>query len=193
MRSMSRAQRVAIAILAFIFGGLALTAGSCDPDGEDKDAAVRQNGFDRLQAQQPAVYMAYSPTRANIKFFADTWGSNPNKLAYVYLTNQSGQVVQYYVIKGLPTSYCAQMLPPSVPDWSGSGGVMKPAPAVDGTYYGTANVCNTYYGKDATTGKYVEWTQGTGLTMVGEAPKGRPETDRPDLAGGPTVIGTERR
>jgi hypothetical protein len=129
-------------------------------DGQDKDNAIRQSGFDRLQANQPAVYMDYSPTRTGIKFFADKWGKDPNKLSYVYLTNQDGAVEHYVVLKGLPISYCAQMLPPQVRDSSSSyGSVVIPAPGVDGAYYGGNGGCDQYYGIDATTNGYVEWTQ----------------------------------
>jgi len=191
----NRWARAGIVLLFGVFGFIAVGASSCDtPNGQDKDATIRQGGFDRLQAQQPAVYMDYSPTRDTIKFFADTWGKDPNKLSYVYLTNQAGVVVRYYVIKGLPTSFCAQMLPPQVVDWSSSGGnVVIPAPAIDGAYYSGNAGCNQYYGRDATTNSYVSWTQETGITQVSEQPMGRPETDRAELAGGPTVIGREHQ
>lgn len=179
---------VGAALVAILIG-----ASSCvgDTSGQAKDEAARNAGFNRLQASQPAVYMEYSPTRAGIKFFAEKWGKDPNKLSYVYLTNMEGNVVRYFVLQGLPISYCAQMLPPIVRNDSVDGDLALPAPAVDGAYYGGNSGCNQYYGKDATSGSYVEWTQFTGYTMVTEQPIGRPETDDPAKAGGPTAIGEE--
>lgn len=193
MRKLSRCARVLTATA--LTAGAVLTA-SCtaNDSGQAKDEQTRRAGFDALQARQPAVYMEFSPTRRGIKFFADKWGTDENKLSYVYLSNQAGEVIRYFVLKGLPISYCAQMLPPQRADWnSGTGGIALPAPAVDGAYYGGNSGCDQYYGIDATTSSYVEWTQKTGYTMVTEVPIGRPETDDPAKAGGPTAIGEERR
>lgn len=194
MRKLSK--RAKVIVTAFLATGTFLVAGasSCgDNSGQAKDEQTRSAGFDALQAKQPAVYMEFSPTRRGIKFFADKWGTDENKLSYVYLTNQDGAVVRYFVLKGLPISYCAQMLPPQKTDWGSSSVAVVPAPAVDGAYYGGNGGCDQYYGIDATTSSYVEWTQKTGYTMVTEVPIGRPETDDPAKAGGPTAIGEERR
>jgi hypothetical protein len=40
-----------------------------------------------------------------------------------------------------------------------------PAPGVDGVYY-SGGQCNSYYGKDATTGAYVEYTAGLGINVL---------------------------
>lgn len=184
--------RKLIAVAAIAVTTLSLAGCMEDNSGQAKDSKARQAGFDFLQAKQPAEYMAYSPTRNGIKFFADKWGHDPNKLSYVYLLNMNGDVIGYYVLKGLPISYCAQMLPPTEASWGSSGAVTQnPKPAVDGAYYSGNSGCDQYYGIDATTNSYVEWTQKSGTVLVHEQPIGRPDTDRRAL--GPTTIGQERR
>lgn len=181
------------AIVATIAVAALLTMGSSceDNSGQAKDGKARQVGFDALQAKQPATYMEYSPTRNGIKFFADKWGKDPNKLSYAYLLNMNGDVIGYYVLKGLPISYCAQMLPPQVRDNGGASTIVVPAPGVDGAYYSGNSGCTQYYGIDATTNSYIEFSVGGGISfLVHEQPIGRPETDRRAL--GPTAIGQER-
>lgn len=146
---------IAIATAA-VFG---LTA--CDEP--DVDSENRNNSHQSMQESQPAQNMSYSPTRETINFWVDTW-DEPGKLSYVYLQNQNGDMLGYYVLEGLPVSYCAQ-ISPNYQVSGREGRVVTPAPANDGAYYGEGN-CNTYYGKDATTGAYVEYTAGMGINVL---------------------------
>lgn len=140
-------------------GMLALSACSeGDVDGQNRNAS-----HDVMQENQPAQNMEYSPTRETINFWVDTW-DEPGKLAYVYLQNPDGELLGYYVLEGLPVSYCAQISPNYQIEGSGNR-VVTPAPANDGAYYGEGN-CDTYYGKDATTGAYVEYTAGMGINVL---------------------------
>jgi hypothetical protein len=84
-----------------------------------------------------------------------------------------------------------QLYPPTKKDSNGSYAYPAPQPAVDGAYY-SGNGCQQYYGIDATTNSYVEFSIGGGISfLVHEQPIGRPETDRRAL--GPTAIGEERQ
>lgn len=158
------------AILAVV---LAITAGACSDDGESEsrkdEKAVKTQGYEQMVKKQPAEAMTYSPTRDTINFWMKTW-EKPNKLSYVYLQNADGKVIGYYVLKGLPVSYCAMLTPPEeVLDRGSSGriGMALQAPSMDGVYYADGGtLCSTYYGQDATTGSYPEYTVGMGQNVL---------------------------
>jgi hypothetical protein len=112
--------------------------------------------------------MNYSPSRDTINFWIDTWGKNPNKLSYVYMMDSQGDLVGYYIFKGLPVSYCAALTPTyqrfNVGGSDGADAVV-PAPGVDAVYY-SGGQCAAYYGKDAVSGTYIEYTAGMGLSPL---------------------------
>lgn len=163
-----------IIILLFAIGALAFILAGCDSNhgegtAQKKEQATQQSNYNRLVATEPAHTMNSSPTRATINDWIDTW-SKPGKLSYVYLQNSSGQITGYYVLKGLPVSYCTSLTPNYkivVPEITGDNNVPLevPAPAIDGVYY-SGGECNTYYGFDATTGAYVEYTAGLGINVL---------------------------
>ena len=138
---------------------LALT-GCTEPTADEKS---RDDAYEKVMERQPGKTLEYSPTRETINFWVDTWNEE-GKLSYVYLQNTSGDVIGYYVLKGLPVSYCAQISPPETVRGD-SGRVVTSAPANDGAYYGDGN-CNTFYGQDATSGSYVEYTAGLGINVL---------------------------
>lgn len=138
---------------------LALT-GCTEPTADEKS---RDDAYQKVMERQPGKTLEYSPTRETINFWVDTWNEE-GKLSYVYLQNTSGDVIGYYVLKGLPVSYCAQISPPETVRGD-SGRVVTSAPANDGAYYGDGN-CNTFYGQDATSGSYIEYTAGMGINVL---------------------------
>ena len=138
---------------------LALT-GCTEPTADEKS---RDDAYQKVMERQPGKTLEYSPTRETINFWVDTWNEE-GKLSYVYLQNTSGDVIGYYVLKGLPVSYCAQISPPETVR-GGEGRVVTSAPANDGAYYGDGN-CNTFYGQDATSGSYIEYTAGMGINVL---------------------------
>lgn len=149
---------------------LALGATACE-DGETdtatKERTIRNGGYDTLAGKQPAKTMQYSPTRETINFWVDTW-NKPGKLSYVYLQNSEGKLIGYYVLKGLPVSYCSANTP-NYEIWEDpdeNGALLLPAPGLDGTYEASGAACTTYYGQDATTGAYIEYTVGLGINVL---------------------------
>lgn len=112
--------------------------------------------------------MDYSPTRETINFWVDTW-DEPGKLSYVYLQSATGDLLGYYILKGLPVSYCAALTPTyDLLDVKGDDmgpALQVPSPGVDGAYY-SGGQCSSYYGQDATTGAYVEYTAGLGINVL---------------------------
>lgn len=160
----------ALSVLAVTAVGLA----ACDDNSgegaaQKNEQVTQQSNYNRLVAADPAHTMAHSPTRDTINGWIDTW-SKPGKLAYVYLQNAAGDITGYYVFKGLPVSYCTSLTPNYkiiVPEVTGDNTVplAVPAPAIDGVYY-SGGECNTYYGFDATTGAYIEYTAGLGINVL---------------------------
>lgn len=141
---------------------LALVGCTSEPTADEKN---RNEAYDKVMERQPGKTLEYSPTRETINFWVDTWNEE-GKLSYVYLQNTDGDVIGYYVLKGLPVSYCAQISPPDYVDRGSSGSnVARKAPANDGAYYGDGN-CNTFYGQDATSGSYIEYTAGMGINVL---------------------------
>lgn len=173
-------------ILAFVAIVIAVGLVGCTTDEgsqtQKNEATIRNNGYARLARQQPAHTMDYSPSRDTINFWIDTWGK-PGKLSYVYLLASNGQMIGYYVFKGLPVSYCAALTPTyDFLDIDGDGldkygGPQVPAPGVDGVFY-SGGQCSAYYGRDATTNSYIEYTVGQGISaLIYERPLPRQDVE----------------
>ena len=165
-------QRILITVIVIAVAlGLAGCGGTTSsPSGQKKEDGSRQSNYDRLVENQPAHSMSYSPTRATKNFWIDTWNKK-GKLSYVYLMNSSGNVFGYFVFKGLPVSYCTSLIPPyqiKRGDGGSNGGYqynVVPGPSVDGTYASSSN-CSEFYGKDATSGAYMEYSVGMGINQL---------------------------
>jgi hypothetical protein len=157
----------ALAAIAFFTGG---GCGGSD-SGQHRESGTQQSNYNRLVGQQPAHTMDYSPTRDTINFWIDTWGKKPGKPSYVYLQAQDGKLLGYYVLKGLPVSYCASITPTYTFTHrdlgDAHGDVQVPAPSIDAVYYsGGGGLCSTYYGRDLTTNSYLEYTVGQGQNVL---------------------------
>lgn len=166
MRFVNR--RAIAAILAVPMTALILSAcTSGKPSAVKQEQKTQQTSYEQLAAQEPAHSMQYSPTRKTINFWIDTW-NKPGKLAYVYLQNANGDLIGYYVLIGPPVSMCTALTPTwqfvAQPD-SDTKSHQVPAPGVDGVYY-SGGECNTYYGEDATSHAYIEYTAGLGINVL---------------------------
>jgi hypothetical protein len=171
-------------LILIVIGASLSFAGSCEDDStpQKNESQLRQDSYERLTKEQPAHSMNYSPSRDTINFWIDTWGKQPGKLAYVYLQAANGQLIGYYIFKGLPVSYCAALTPTyefvgTPKDDSDDQNQQVPAPGVDGVYY-SGGQCAAYYGKDATTGQYMEYTVGQGISaLIYERPLPRQDVE----------------
>ena len=166
MRSMKRiAAGVAAVVMAVSISACSVPS---EEGGQETENKTRQSNYDRLTKNQPAESMDYSPTRETKNFWIRTWGEK-GKLSYVYLMNGSGEVFGYFVMEGLPVSYCTSLIPPyQIKDYIGSNGgnaLAVPGPSIDGTFSSSSN-CNVFYGKDATSGAYLEYTAGMGINAL---------------------------
>ncbi len=148
---------------------LSLIIVGCEHDvntADRKERKTQGTNYTSLQDKQPAQTMDFSPTREGINKWMETW-EEPGKLSYVYLIASNGQKVGYYVFEGLPISYCASLTPPDRRDedkhYSDQDLVMQ-APSMDGVYY-SGSQCNQYFGFDATTGSYIEFSIGSGINF----------------------------
>lgn len=152
------------AVSIAVLGSMASSCGDSDTKtpSRQKETDKVQSNYDKLVANQPAHSGNYSPTRDTKNFWIDTWMHDPNKLSYVYITQ--GEKTGYFVLKGLPVNYCTSLLPPEQyhrydMGEDGSAGLLLKSPSMDGSY-SSGGDCTTKYGKDATTGAYVEFTVG---------------------------------
>lgn len=172
---LSRLKRLIVGTI--IVSTVAFGATACGVEGES--AAVLEQDSQRASygnvvKLQPAKPVKYSPTRADKNFWIDTWGQAPRN-AYVYIYH--GDKLFYYVLGGPPTNQCLSLTPPDKVDDSGGGSnsLTRPAPRVDGVYSGGGQ-CMTFMGRDATTGNYIEYTQGLNdLVLVYSEPQGFPQ------------------
>lgn len=162
---------VTAALIAVTVGGVLVACESGPPGGEtaNNESAIRDGGYDVLARNQPAATMPFSPTRETINGWVQTWGK-PGKVSYVYLQNADGKMIGYFVLKGLPVSYCSANTP-NYKIWqdsssNGNTSLLLPAPGLDGTYEASGAACNTFYGFDAGTGAYVEYTAGLGINVL---------------------------
>jgi hypothetical protein len=193
--TMDTATKRALFSLIGIGVAIMITAGSCDgstPSAQQRESTTQQNSYTAAVAADPAHSCRGCPTRKTINFWIDTW-SKPGALAYVYLQNANGQITGYYVLKGLPVSYCASLTPTYTKtnlDLGGNEGqAIVPAPSIDGVYYSPGGgLCSTYYGQDATTGSYIEYTVGLGnnVLLYSQPLPGSKAGDAKPL--GPTVV-----
>lgn len=157
-----------IAALMLLVFGLSACDMSDGSSGETTDQKSGQANQNKLVKQEPALNMDYSSTRATINFFTKTWGVK-GKTAYVYLMNNEGNVIGYYVTEGPPVSMCVSIRPTyKLKDVEGDGfgpSLVVPAAGADGAYY-SGGECNTYYAKDANTGAYIQYTAGQGINPL---------------------------
>ena len=164
MRTLTRSILAILAVIA-VFALSACDTGATSNDPQKKEAQTTQNGYTAQTKTQPALGMDYSPTRDTINGWTKVW-SNPGQLAYVYLSNVNGDVTDFYVFKHPPVSMCTALTPTYKLVQVGNGSdpdqtVVVPAPSVDGAYYGGGD-CNRYYGFDAVSGAYMEFTVAQG-------------------------------
>lgn len=176
---MRRTLTLALLVIVAVFVTAGCGAGGTS--GQKKESTTQQDNYNRLVALQPAHRMKYSPTRDTVNFWIDTWGQDPDKLSYVYMQAANGQLTGYYVFKGLPVNYCVSLTPNyKLLDVAGDGfgpNLVVPAPSIDGVFY-SGGGCQTFYGKDASTNSYIEYTVGAGQNvLLYERPLPRQDVD----------------
>ncbi len=152
-------KRVVIMVMGALVAG-SLMLGGCgeDTSPQDQERKTNQQNYEDQVNKQPADTMEYSPTREGVNKWIDRW-DEPGKLSYVYMVNADGEITGYYILEGLPISYCASLTPTEKVEWDYEGNVVVKNPSMDGVYY-SGGQCNQYYGFDASTGAYIEFSIG---------------------------------
>lgn len=165
MRRLTNIIFAALAALALVIG---LAACEGEPSAANKANETRDKAVEGIRKNQPVQPMSYSPTLETINRWAKTWGQK-GKVSYVYMQRADGTFAGYYVLDGLPVNYCVGGSPPytmsDLPGDQDSADQKVPAPGLDGAYYGGCDA-SRYYGFDAVSGQYVEYTDGFVLTAV---------------------------
>lgn len=144
-----------------------LSAGGCGGDDNSHKNSNAENtqgdkAIEQLIANDPAHFMDYSPTRKTINFWIDTW-KVPGQLAFTYVLTGNPATDGYYVLDGPPVNYCTALTKTWTYEWKGrdTGYVKVPRRGIDGAYY-SGSGCNSVYGRDASTGVYIELSVGQG-------------------------------
>src|SRR5699024_6962901 len=144
-----------VVIVVFLLAG-------CESESERSEVGTRQGNYDKLVEMEPALEVTNPKTRETVNFFTETWNEE-GQLAYVYLQNSEGKMIGYYALDGPPVSMCTALTPPDRQKYSDSP--VRQAPGIDGVYRSSED-CSRYYGKDASTESYVEFTVGMGINML---------------------------
>lgn len=150
-----------ITLISTVVAALGFGVAACEDSTQDKETKAKLRAYERVVANQPLESPTHSTTRETINKWVRTWGGpkSKGKLSYVYIQNAKGEY-GYYILKGLPVSYCKMGTPPSQGVSKNNSAVSEPLPGMDGTYTDGAGACNTYYGFDATTDAYLEFSVG---------------------------------
>lgn len=153
------------ALIGITLGLLFVTGCTSQPTAQRTESENKQTDYELQVKNQPAEDMnGWSPTRQTANGWVKTW-REPGKLAYVYLIASNGQMVGYYVFEGPPNNKCIALTPTwTYEEYKGSN-FQVPAPSVDGAYY-SSNQCQDYYGFDAVSGAYMEYTIGAGISHL---------------------------
>jgi hypothetical protein len=143
--------------------GLLLVGCTSSPGtSQQQETNRQQSSYDRLVAAEPAREMTNPISRRNINRWIETW-DDPSALAYVYLLGVNGQLIGYYVLDSTPSNMCDSLTPNyRIEEHRGTTLTrhVVPAPSLDGVYR-SGNECQRYYGFDAVSGAYIEFTIGS--------------------------------
>jgi len=150
---------IAVSILLIM-----LVACGVEESAEKSEKGVQDSNYEKLVKMEPAKEVTNPKTRETVNFFTETWNEE-GQLAYVYLQNSDGKMIGYYVLDGPPVSMCTALTPPDRLAGSYSDSSVRQAPGIDGVYRSDED-CSRYYGKDASTGAYIEFTVGMGINML---------------------------
>lgn len=139
---------------------IALGATACSPEYAAEERRVQEGIHNRLVEAVPAPEVNGAAAREAIVRHLQRWQSG-DVVSYVTLFSDVGTPIGYYTASGKIASTC-QML--TAPDRLSSG-VLRKAPALDGTYY-TASDCGIFF-FTAESDAYVEWN---GVYLVTDQP-----------------------
>lgn len=136
-----------IAIISFFL----LAANSCQSETERQQVEARNQNMDRANQMVKVPEISNFVVREGVAEYMRRM-DEPNKLFYIYVLADTGNVLGYYVSRGAPINICTFLTPPDRRTRNHSS--IRKAPAADGVYYGDA-ACNTEYFFDSETNTMV--------------------------------------
>ena len=128
---------------------------SCDRTSSyaDKEEELVGKNQSTLLTNQPPVSLKWSLERENINKRTNRW-NDVNKISYIYLITDYGQIMAFYTIKGKVSSVNSQITNPEKVVENGATGIATlPSPAEDGSYGSNGDAIFFFTTDDA----YVEW------------------------------------
>lgn len=122
--------------------GLAMTLTACNAESDEttseRGARVQESIMQKAQSSVPVPQTNNFLTRKAVAKWMERM-DQPQKLFYIYVLADTGNVIGYYVAQTRPVSECALMTAPKRLErgdrGSYGGDFQMPAPALDGVYY----------------------------------------------------------
>lgn len=168
MRSYRKFLVVAVAGAALLFAGcgyassgIAAKQNNLATDTYGYEMRITEANQQHLDKVQPPPTLSWSLERQNIIKRTLLW-NDANRVSYIYLMSQMGQVIAFYAVKGKVSSVDSELTDPTqiMADANcqnyGNGAcpsVQAPSPQMDGSY-GTNGGAIFFF---TTAGTYVEW------------------------------------
>lgn len=134
-----------------------LTACDANQTTSQKQEKTRTAVLDRADAAVPTPVINNFIARKTVAEFMKRM-DQPNKLFYVYIVADPGNIIGYYVSRGKPVSSCLNMTPPDKVQRvrHERTAVVRTAPNLNGLYNAGSGACNSTYFFDAETDALVE-------------------------------------
>lgn len=118
-----------------------------------EEQAISETRQQRLLAAQPPPEIVYSLERENL-IKRTVRFNDPNKISYIYMLSDMGQIYAFYTIKGKVSSVNSALTTPDQIVWrSGGGSIAVASPQEDGSYGSNGDAIFFYTTEDV----YVEW------------------------------------
>lgn len=148
--------RVLLALVAVVL--IAVTTAGCSDELSQtlaKSSSDIAGNQQRLEQVVPTPTLDYSNERANIAKRALTFGSDPNKVSWIYLLADNGVIVGYFSVKGKVSNLSSYLVPDEQVIHDSNGPVVVQAPDIDGSYgtngdgvfwYDTQNIYHEWNG-----------------------------------------------
>tara|TARA_B100000929_G_scaffold290599_1_gene284871 strand:+ start:32489 stop:33004 length:516 start_codon:yes stop_codon:yes gene_type:complete len=143
-------------VLIIILSLFAVTACKGGQSTSQKQEQTRTEVLNRADAAVPTPVISNFIARKTVAEYMRRM-DQPNKLFYIYIVADTGNIIGYYVSRGKPVSSCLNMTPPDRGDYYRNGGVInRVAPSLNGLYNAGGGACNSTYFFDAETDALVE-------------------------------------
>ncbi|WP_288365593.1 hypothetical protein [uncultured Marinobacter sp.] len=125
-------------IVALVVVSMTGCVEAAEPTSSEKGAAVQEQNMKRAQAKVQTPVVSNYLSREAVKKWVQRM-DRPQKLFYVYILADTGNVIGYYVSQTRPISECAALTSPVRKERADlgqyQGHMQMPSPGLDGVYY----------------------------------------------------------